>query len=183
MGTLRRTTTDPTDTRLAHETVVDDRVREGRVQQDWVTERRWAMDASDVLALLAGLFFAVVGIIALVNLGFDDFPSEATTEVMGMVHTHIWAIVSIVLGLFFLAGVGGRGRSMTTFAGALAVVVGIVVVAAYEQLDPVIATNTTYGWVTLVAGAVVLLAAIAVPTVESHRRDRVVDRHDRAVHI
>ena len=35
------------------------------VRYDRQTERRWALDASDVIALLAGLLFLVMGLLAL----------------------------------------------------------------------------------------------------------------------
>jgi hypothetical protein len=141
---------------------------------DRQVERRWALDASDVISLLAGLLFGVIGLLALVDLGFSDFPSEATTEVLGLTQTQLWGIASIVLGLLLIAGCGSIGRSATIFAGALTLVVGIVVVAAWDRLDAVIATDQAYGWLAIVVGAVVLIAAIAVPSVAS-RHDRVVD--------
>ncbi len=143
-------------------------------QYDRSTERRWAFDASDIVALLVGLFYLVIGLIALIDLRFDDFPSEATAEVAGLVHTQIWGIVSIVLGVLLLAGAGGHGRSTTTFAVALLLVVGIVVVAALDDLDETMATNSAYGWTAIVLGVIVLLAAIAVPTV-ARRSERVID--------
>jgi hypothetical protein len=141
---------------------------------DHQTERRWALDASDVISLLAGLLFVVMGLLALVDLGFDDFPSEAVTDVFGLAHTQLIGIVSIVLGLLLIAGCGSIGRSMTIFAGALTLVVGIVVVAAADELDATLATEQGYGWLAVVVGAIVLVAAIAIPSVAT-RHDRVVD--------
>ncbi len=144
------------------------------VRYDRETERRWALDASDIIALLAGLLFLVMGLLALVELGFTDFPSEEVTDVMGLAHTQLVGIVGVVLGLLLLAGCGSVGRSVTIFAGALTVVVGIVVVAASEDLDATLATEEAYGWLAVVVGAIVLLAAIAIPSIAT-RRERVVD--------
>lgn len=144
------------------------------VRYDRQTERRWALDASDIIALLAGLLFLVMGLLALVELGFTDFPSEEVTDVMGLAHTQLVGIVGIVLGLLLLAGVGSVGRSVTIFAGALTLVVGIVVVAASEELDATLATEEAYGWLAVVVGAIVLLAAIAIPSIAT-RHERVVD--------
>jgi hypothetical protein len=144
------------------------------VRYDRATERRWALDASDVISLLAGLLFVVMGLLVLVDLGFADFPSEATAEVLGIAQTQLVGIVSIVLGLLMIAGSGSIGRSTTIFAGALTLVVGIVVVAAYDQLDATIATEKAYGWLAILTGIVVLVAAIAIPSVAS-RHERVVD--------
>lgn len=152
---------------------------ESAYRSDRVTERRWAFDASHVVALLAGLFYVVIGILALIDLGFSDFPSEATTEVAGLVHTQLWGAVGIVMGLLLLAGAGSIGRGVTTFAAALLVVVGIVVVAAVDDLDATLATDTAYGWTAVVIGVITLLAAIATPSVAT-RSDRVIDeRYDR----
>jgi hypothetical protein len=140
------------------------------------TERRWALDAADVVSLVAGLIVGVIGLLALVELGFSDFPSEATTEVAGMGMTQLWAIVSIVLGLLLVAGCGSVGRSTMTFAGAITLVAGIVIIAAGEDLDATMLAESSYGWLLAIIGAVVLVAAIAIPTV-AHRHDRVVEQY------
>jgi len=144
------------------------------VRYDSAVERRWALDASDVISLLGGLLFVVMGLLALVDVGFADFPSEATAEVFGIAQTQLIGIVSIVLGLLMIAGSGSIGRSTTIFAGAITLVVGIVVVAAYDQLDATLATEKAYGWLAILTGIVVLVAAIAIPSVAS-RHERVVD--------
>jgi len=144
------------------------------VRYDSATERRWALDASDVISLLGGLLFVVMGLLALVEIGFADFPSEVTAEVFGIVQTQLIGIVSIVLGLLMIAGSGSIGRSTTIFAGAITLVVGIVVVAAHDQLDATMATEKAYGWLAILTGLVVLVAAIAIPSVAS-RHERVVD--------
>ena len=141
---------------------------------DRQTERRWALDASDVVSLLAGLLFAVMGLLALIELGFTDFPSEVLTDVFGLAHTQLVGIVSIALGLLLIAGCGSIGRSVTIFAGALALVAGIVVVAAHDELDATMAADKAYGWLAVLVGAVVLIAAIAIPSVATSS-DRVVE--------
>lgn len=143
------------------------------VRLDRATERRWAMDGSGVVSLIAGLLYGVMGLLVLLDLGISDFPSEATTEVMGFTQTQLWGCIGIGLGLLLLAGAGGFGRGITTFAGALLVVMGIVVVAAMEDLDATMATEEAFGWFHIVSGVIVLLAAIAIPSIA--RRDRVVD--------
>lgn len=160
MGVVRRRTVSETDA--------------GSTQYDRQTERRWALDASDVISLLAGLAFVVMGLLALVELGFDEFPSEVVTDVFGLAHTQLVGIASIALGLLLIAGCGSIGRSVTIFAGALTLVIGIVVVAAYDELDATMAADKAYGWLAVLAGAVVLIAAIAIPSVAT-RSDRVDD--------
>lgn len=146
----------------------------GSTQYDRQTERRWALDASDVISLLAGLVFVVIGLLALIDLGFDDFPSEVVTDVAGLAHTQLVGIASIALGLLLIAGSGSIGRSVTIFAGALTLVIGIVVVAAFDELDATMATDKAYGWLAVLVGGVVLIAAIAIPSVATSS-DRVVD--------
>lgn len=140
------------------------------------TERRWALDASDVVSLIAGLIVGVIGLLAIVELGFSDFPSEATADVAGFSMTQVWGLISIVLGLLLIAGSGSVGRSVMTFAGAITLVAGIVIIAAGEELDATMAAESSYGWLLAIVGAVVLVAAIAIPTV-AHRRDRVVEQY------
>lgn len=135
------------------------------------------MDGSGVISLIAGLVYGVMGLLVLLDLGLSDYPSEAIVEVMGFTQTQLWGSIAIGMGLLLLAGAAGYGRSITIFAGALLVVMGIVIVAALEDLDATLATEEAFGWFHIVSGAIVLLAAIAIPTVA--RRDRVVD--DRVV--
>jgi peptidoglycan/LPS O-acetylase OafA/YrhL len=144
------------------------------VRYDRATEQRWGLDASGVVSLLAGLLYGVMGLIVLIDLGVADFPSEATTQVFNLTQTQIWGGIGIGLGLLLLAGAASYGRGLSTFAGALLLVAGIVVVAALDQLDATLATEEAYGWLAIVSGALVLLAAIAAPTVAT-RRQRVVD--------
>lgn len=140
------------------------------------TERRWALDASDVVSLIAGLIVAVIGLLAIVELGFSDFPSEEATEVAGFSMTQVWGLLSIVLGVLLMAGAGSVGRSVTIFGGALTLVAGIVIIAASEDLDATMAAESSYGWLLAIIGAVVLVAAIAIPSV-AHRHDRVVEQY------
>lgn len=156
-----------------HETVVTDPQPE---TTDVIREeRRWSFDGSDVIALLAGLLYTVLGAVALVKLGVGDFPSEETTQVADLTMTQMWASICIGLGLLFLAGVGSIGRSITTFAGAVAVVMGLVVVAALDEFDAMFATEEAFGWIAVAVGAIVLIATIAMPSMASSR-GRVVDR-------
>ena len=144
------------------------------VRYEGATERRWAFDASDVFSLFAGLFYVVMGVLVLIELGLSDFPSEETTQVFQLTQTQIWGCIGIGIGLLLVAGAGTYGRSLTTFAAALLVVMGIVVVAALDELDAVLATEEAFGWVGIIIGAVTLLAAIAAPMVAT-RTERVVD--------
>ena len=163
MGTVRRTmVSEPAETGSV-------------VRYDRATERHWALDASDVVSLLAGLFYGVMGLLVLIDLGVADFPSEATTEVLDLTQTQLWGGIGLLFGLLLLAGAGSYGRALTTFAGSLLLVMGIVVVAAVDELDAVLATEKAYGWVATVIGAIVLIAAIAVPSVAAARHERVVD--------
>ena len=156
-------------------TVVSEPVETSRpVRYGESTERRWAMDLSDVIALAAGLFYGVMGLLVLIDLGLSDFPSEATTQVANLTQTQLWGAAGVVMGVLLLAGAGTYGRSLTTFASALLVVMGIVVVAALDELDATLTTEKGYGWLAIGVGALVLIAAIAVPSVRS-RHERVVD--------
>jgi hypothetical protein len=163
MGTVRRTTMSGP----AH-------AAGSAVRYEGATERRWTFDASDVVSLLGGLFYVAMGVLVLIELGVSDFPSEETTQVFQLTQTQIWGGAGIILGLMLIAGAGVYGRSLATFAGALLVVGGIVIVAALDELDATLATEEAFGWVAIGVGAITLIAAIASPVVAS-RRERVVD--------
>jgi hypothetical protein len=125
---------------------------------------------AQVVALIVGVFFLVLGAIALARTGFEDLTAETT--VAGMPHTGLLGIVEIAFGVLLVmaAAAGAAGRGLMAFLGALALAWGIVVVVQPTILEDLLAMEQINGWVYLVAGLVTVLAGLFVPTFLTRRR-------------
>ncbi|MGH2725266.1 MAG: hypothetical protein ACRDI0_13605 [Actinomycetota bacterium] len=121
--------------------------------------------AKQVISILVGLLFGVLGGIALARTGVGDLRNHATA--LGLDHTTLLAYIEIGYGVLMLL-VGGlypTERTGVILLGTLALGFGIVVVAAHQQLHDFLGVHQANGVLYIVAGAVALLAAL-IPTGE-----------------
>ncbi|MGI8662838.1 MAG: hypothetical protein ACR2LQ_06445 [Acidimicrobiales bacterium] len=137
---------------------------------DRVDERSRVVDPNRVIALLAGLGFLLLGALVLVDTGFGDFPSNPIASVAGFTQTPLLGVIDVALGLLLLAGAADRDRSMSVFAGGLMLVAGIVAAVEAEKLPAAVRTNSGFGWTVALVGAIVLIAALVIPTAYSRSR-------------
>jgi peptidoglycan/LPS O-acetylase OafA/YrhL len=149
-----------------------DRVEDAR--RDEIVDRESRIDPSRIVAMLAGIGMLVLGAIVLLETGLDGFPDEPTTEVAGLMHTPLIGVIDIGLGALLLAGAASSSRGLSTFTAALMIAAGLVAALATEDLPSELATNSEYGWMLVVVGAVVLIVDLLVPSVGR--------RHHRVVH-
>jgi hypothetical protein len=138
-----------------------------------VTDRESRMDPSRIVSMIAGIGMLVLGVIVLLDTGFDGFPDQPVTEVAGLEHTPLLGVIDIGFGVLLLAGAAAWSRALSTFTAALMVAAGLVVVFATEDLPDEVATTSDYGWVLVIVGAIVMVIDFAVPSV-GRRRQRVV---------
>jgi len=148
--------------------VVDEGVAGRAVDRE--VESHSAFDASSILALLAGLFYAVFGLLVLLDTGLSGFPDEPMNEVFGFTQSPLLGAINIGVGLLLIISAAVWGRGLMMFTSAAMVVGGIVLVAARDDLPASLMTETSYGWLGLGIGAVLLLAALLLPSVAAHRR-------------
>jgi hypothetical protein len=146
-------------------------------EYDRVEERAAVFDPHRVIALIAGLGFLLFGALVLLDTGLADFPSEPVTTVAGFTQTPLLGVIDLALGLLLLAGAADLDRSIGIFTGGLMVVGGILMAVDSERMPVSVRSNSGYGWLLVLVGAVVLFAALVLPTAASHRR---VIRSDRA---
>jgi hypothetical protein len=129
-----------------------------------VRERTWTFAPGQVVSFAAGIAVAAVGVIALLRAGIGEPLASPTVDVLGFSHTAWLGLAEIGLGLLLiLAGTGAWGRPLSVLLGAAAVIAGTLVLAEPGQMPEELALEKDFGWPLLVLGAVVALAAMALP--------------------
>lgn len=159
-------------------------VEERRVADpDWErgyteTEDRWAEPEpvghypgpGQILAIIVGVFFLILGGLALARTGIEDLTAETT--VANIPHTGLLGVIEIGFGaLLIMAGAAGAaGRGLMAFLGALALAWGVVVVVQPDILSELLAMEQINGWIYLIAGGVIIIGGLFIPTYVSRRR-------------
>ncbi len=138
-----------------------------REEREVVYRSSWS--PSQIVALVGGVLFAVLGGIALARGGFGDV--TAHIEVGGFHHTSLLGLIEIGLGLLLLAmaAIPGVERSGLVFVGALALAFGIVVVVQGEAFHGVLGTHANNGWLYVLFGGILLIAALLAPMIFQDR--------------
>lgn len=138
------------------------------------TRQRSSMVApGQIVSLIAGAGLITVGIIALIRAELDGSLSTPVIEVLGYTHTAWLGIAEIGAGLLLLlAGASPAGRSVSVVLGAAMVIAGVLVRAEPSQMPDELGVEKAFGWPLIIVGAIVGLAAIAMPVWYSNRVDR-----------
>ena len=152
---FHRTLDDPVaadpGTAYEHE-VVDDRT---------VTRPSWGI--VQVLGLIAGIYFTVLGIAAVSRTGFDtDHIYTPHDFVWHFPHSPLFALIEIAFGVLLILAAVLASTSFMAFLGAISLGFGIVVVsdASPSRLNHWLAATHRTGWLYLIVGAVLLVAAL-----------------------
>lgn len=140
-------------------------MREQRVlHRDEMVAERPAWSPSQIVAGLIGLFFLVMGAVALARGGLT-FPGPHT-EAFAFHHTPLLGALELAYGLLMLAAAGlpGGARGFMGCIGVLALGFGIVVIASPLTFHNALGAHAGNGWYLTIAGAIVLVAAAVSPT-------------------
>jgi hypothetical protein len=141
-------------------------------------ERTWAFAPGQVVSFAVGVAAVAVGVLALVRAGVDGSLDTPTVGVLGYSHTAWLGVAEIAVGaVLMLAGTGPRGRPLSILIGAAAVVTGVVIIAEPDRTPTQLGLEKNFGWPMIAAGALVALAAIALPVWRSReaRDDDLID--------
>lgn len=157
--------------RVIEEVPTDDVVADDRS----VTVHPWS--PAQIVALVIGAAFVILGIAALTRTGFPtnhlDSPHK---EILGFRHSPLLGAIEIAFGaLLILSGVvAGAARAMMIFLGVVAAGFGAILLldVAPNRLHHWLGVGDPYGWMAIIVGAVLLIAAFASPDIASHRRVR-----------
>jgi hypothetical protein len=158
--------------------------------RDAVTDRRTIVtDAHpwsplQIVGLVIGIGYVVLGIAALVRTGFDTSNIYRPHDVVWKLpHSPLLAVIEIGFGVLVILGsvVPPGLRSLLGLLGAGALAFGIVVVieTVPNRLNDWLAVTHRSGWLFVISGGVLLVAAIVSPVFYmggERRRDRTVIR-------
>jgi hypothetical protein len=134
-----------------------------------------------IVAFVVASGSLALGIWALARTGLDlDHLFRPERRVLGLPHTPALALGEIAFGVVMVLAATSPivGRLLMIVAGAAVAIGGVLVVTdTFERrIDRWTAANDTSGWLFIVVGALVVLAAAMLPTLAS--RDRTVTRDD-----
>jgi hypothetical protein len=122
---------------------------------------RYAPDA--VIAALVGLVLLVIGLIAIVRGGFSGPMSDPVVNVLGFTHTTTLGLIEIGLGVCLLVSGTTRSRAGAMFFGGVLGVAGFVGAVQTKSFHTALALESSMTWLAVVAGVVVVLAALLLP--------------------
>jgi hypothetical protein len=168
--------------RSAREDVVD----EGAVADERasvVSSPTWS--PAQIVAVVLGAASVILGIAALAKTGLPlDHMDRPEKVVWSFRHTPLMGAIEIVFGaLLLIAGVvPGALRSLMGLLGAISAAFGVVILVdvAPARLNKWLGVTDRNGWLFLIGGAVILLAAFLSPTIWGGTRERRV-RHRRHI--
>jgi len=136
---------------------------------------------AQIVAVLVGVGFVILGIAALARTGLqvDDIMSPQR-EVLSLNHTPLLGVIEIAFGaLLILSGVvPGAARSMMAFLGVISAIFGLLLLVnvAPNRFHHWLGVGDPYGWMALIVGIVLLVAAFASPDFARGRSSRAVSR-------
>jgi hypothetical protein len=155
--------------------VADDAIAEDEVVQRRTAVERPPWSPAQLVALLIGVLFTVIGGIALSKTGVH-------TSAMNTIHTDapLWdhtawlALVELAFGLMMIGAgvVPGGARGFMTFIGIIALAFGIAVLVAPDSMHRTFGAEASTGWVFIITAGVTLIAAAVSPVFFTGERMR-----------
>ena len=144
-----------------------------------------AWSPAQVIGLVVGIGFTVLGVAAVARTGFDTAHIYTPHDtVWRLPHSPLLGVIEVGFGVLMVLSsvVPGGLRTLMALLGAVSLAFGIVVLieAAPSQLNRWLAVTHANGWLFTAVGAVVLLAALFSPVFSGGMHRRVV-RDERVV--
>lgn len=125
-----------------------------------------AHSLSQAGCVLAGLFYLVIGCIAVAKGGLGGRIDSPVVSVIGVDHTPLLGLIEIGVGaVALLVGVWPAARALVAFVGFVILGGGVALVARPSDLTPHLGAGTGFGWVAVGIGAAIVLLAVFVPDV------------------
>jgi hypothetical protein len=160
-----------------------DRLAEGEVASRHVARAPWS--PAQFVALAIGIFFIVLGGVALARTGIHTDDMTRMTQVGGWQHTTWLGAGELLFGLFMLmaGAVPGGMRALMSFLGVAALGFGIIVVIQPSSFHKTLGVTSGNGWLYIVTGGIATFAAMVAPVVfGSEAVDRVASRRRSEVY-
>lgn len=131
-----------------------------------VAVERAPWSPAQVIAIVLGIVFVVLGGIALARTGIDfNRVTSDHVNVVGSIQTQLMGYLELIFGaLLLVAGsIPGAGRGGMSFLGIVALVFGIVVVAQPSSFYHSLGIGSGYGIFLVIAGAILMITAMVSP--------------------
>jgi hypothetical protein len=137
-----------------------------------VTTSSRAWSPAQFIGGIIGLVLTVMGGVALARLLPTSSLTSESTTVVGVGHTPLMAIITLGLGLLFLAEAGTPFdvQPGMIFLGVASLAFGLIVVIEPGAFDGALALGETGGWFYAIIGLVSAITGIISPTLVSRRR-------------
>jgi hypothetical protein len=127
--------------------------------------RSW--NPPQILALVLGVTFVVLGGVALLRTGLDMNLFEPTVTVGGLAYTPLLGLIELVLGLVLLAvGAFPVEADSFVFLGVLLIAFGLLLVIEPEAFRTSLAAGRAHGWFYVAVGAVSVGVGLGTPAVQ-----------------
>ncbi|MET0903866.1 MAG: hypothetical protein ABWZ52_11545 [Acidimicrobiales bacterium] len=137
------------------------------------SERVWTFAPGQLVSLIVGVGAVAIGLLAMVRAGIDGSFETPTVEVLGFTHTAWLGLAEVGVGvLLILAGIGAWGRPLSVILGAGMVIAGVLIGVAPDEMPAELAVEEDFGWALAAIGAVVAIAALALPVWRTRRVKR-----------
>lgn len=127
--------------------------------------RRVGQGIGQLMLLGVGIMLLVFGGLTLSQTGLEFGADAPKASVAGFHHTALMAIINLGLGLV-LVSAGARSRldwGSVRLLGGISLAFGVVLLAEPAALHSWLGTHAASGWLFVIIGAVMLVAAIVHP--------------------
>ena len=150
--------------------VVDETDAVDDAEAGYTSVERAPWSPAQIVALIAGAIFAIIGAITLANTGVDFGDISANHEtVAGMDQTALLGAIELVVGLFLIGAgaIPGGGRASMTFFGVVSLGFGIVLMLSDNStwMQRYMTTDDGAGWFFAIMGVVLLISAMVAPVI------------------
>jgi hypothetical protein len=144
----------------------DDIVTDDVVARREVIRAPWS--PAQIVALVIGAVLTVLGGVALARTGLNIGDLDgARTQVMGLEHTALLALIELIVGVVLIAAgaVPGAPRGAMSFVGAVLLLFGLIVAIEPSGTHRAFGTTTGHGWFWAILGVVLLGTAMVAPVI------------------
>jgi hypothetical protein len=141
----------------------DDDGREVIVERP-VRRRGFRTTPSQVVSAVVGAVLVAFGIFAVVRAGLDSPLDDPRVDVLGLSHTALIGLIEIGIGAVLILCAFGYGtRVLSGLLGVALLAAGLVLLAEPGDLLADLNTDSELGWLGVITGGVLVLAALLAP--------------------
>ena len=138
-----------------------------------IRERTWTFAPGQLISMAVGIGLVAMGVVAMVRAGIDGSFATPEVEVLGFTHTAWLGLAEVGAGvLLILAGTGAWGRALSVLVGAAMMICGVLIGVEASSMPDELAVEEDFGWMLVLLGALVALAAMVLPVWRSRRLRR-----------